>query len=66
MKGKITFDLSETKVIVDTIGNWGGEKCEVNQEDPDDDFDEVSTDSDDETVDSVTSASSGGCSVIKL
>ncbi len=66
VKGKITFDLSETKVIVDTIGNWGGEKCEVNQEDPDDDFDEVSTDSDDETVDSVTSASSGGCSVIKL
>jgi len=70
VKGEITFDLSETKIIVDTIGNWGGEKCEVNQENPDDMSDEVSTETDeetdDETVDSVTSASSSGCSLLSL
>lgn len=30
--------LSKTKVTVDMIGKWGGEKCEITDEEPDADF----------------------------
>jgi len=70
VKGNITFDLTETKIIVDTIGPWGGEKCEVDQEDPDDDSnefpDEESMKLDDETPASGISVSSSGCSLVNL
>ena len=71
IKGEIVFDLSETFLNIDTIGIWGGEECVV-EEEPDDDFDDETSDDgdvelyDNSDSDATLSTKSDGCSLLLL
>ncbi len=61
-KGEIKFDLSKTIITVDMIGEWGGEKCEATEEEPDaDSISEADELNDEDSDESIEKKSSSGC-----
>jgi uncharacterized protein len=63
VKGSVTFDLSKTKIIIDTVGNWGGEVCEdIEDQEESDDSEKMP----EELADSDVEIKSKGCSTTVL